>query len=207
MQNQTRYQHHQIPQPQLQSQPPAVAPVAPVVGTPISSSAQAYFTSYSSRLRTGAMLLVQPTLFPGSTTASSGTVAGSTSFSLASSSSSTLAMTHPTRASRRSRGTVINYMEVNDEVDDTKTSTNINTKTPTHKTPNAASSSPSMFKSPPTTSQTTSNGTSSPLSPQKLSPSNSALTSGYPGKPSPSSRMRCTRNCVVTDATSLIGGF
>ncbi|KAJ3912359.1 hypothetical protein F5877DRAFT_54159 [Lentinula edodes] len=84
-QTQTRYQHYQIPQPQLQSQPPAVAPVAPVVGTPISSSAQAYFTSYSSRLRTGATLLVQPTLFP--------------------------ATTRPTRASRRSRGTVINYAE------------------------------------------------------------------------------------------------
>ncbi|KAJ3925881.1 MAG: hypothetical protein NXY57DRAFT_967175 [Lentinula lateritia] len=39
-QTQTWYQHYQIPQPQLQSQPPAVAPVAPVIGTPISSSAQ-----------------------------------------------------------------------------------------------------------------------------------------------------------------------
>ncbi|KAH7870614.1 uncharacterized protein C8R40DRAFT_1257894 [Lentinula edodes] len=115
-QNQTRYQHYQIPQPQ----PPAVAPVAPVVGTPISSSAQAYFTSYSSRLRTGATLIVQPTLFPGSTTTGAAPAANSTSFPLAStSSSSTLGTTtRPTRASRRSRGTVINYAEVDDEVDD-----------------------------------------------------------------------------------------
>ncbi|KAJ3885565.1 hypothetical protein GG344DRAFT_91249 [Lentinula edodes] len=118
-QNQTRYQHYQIPQPQLQSQPPAVAPAAPLAGTPISSSAQAYFTSYSSRLRTGATLLVQPTLFPGSTTTGAATAANSTSFPLAStSSSSTLATTRPTRASRRSRGTVINYAEVDDEGDD-----------------------------------------------------------------------------------------
>ncbi|KAJ3858708.1 hypothetical protein EV359DRAFT_68792, partial [Lentinula novae-zelandiae] len=119
-QTQTRYQHYQIPQPQLQSQPPAVAPVAPVVGTPISSSAQAYFTSYSSRLRTGATLLVQPTLFPGSTTTGAGTAANITPFPLAStSSSSTLGTTtRPTRASRRSRGTVINYAEVDDEGDD-----------------------------------------------------------------------------------------
>ncbi|KAJ3924344.1 MAG: hypothetical protein NXY57DRAFT_970116 [Lentinula lateritia] len=116
-QNQTRYQHYQIPQPQPQQAP--VAPAAPVVGTPISSSAQAYFTSYASRLRTGATLLVQPTLFPGSTTTGSATVANSTSFPLAStSSSSTLATTRPTRASRRSRGTVINYAEVDDEGDD-----------------------------------------------------------------------------------------
>ncbi|KAJ3804442.1 hypothetical protein F5876DRAFT_53395 [Lentinula aff. lateritia] len=85
MQTQTRYQHYQIPQPQPQ-------PPAPAVGTPISSSAQAYFTSYSSRLRTGATLLVQPTLFP--------------------------ATTRPTRASRRSRGTVINYAEVEDDEGD-----------------------------------------------------------------------------------------
>ncbi|GAV98675.1 SNF5-domain-containing protein [Lentinula edodes] len=119
-QTQTRYQHYQIPQPQLQSQPPAVAPVVPVAGTPISSSAQAYFTSYSSRLRTGATLLVQPTLFPGSTTTGAATAANSTSFPLAStSSSSTLGTTtRPTRASRRSRGTVINYAEVDDEGDD-----------------------------------------------------------------------------------------
>ncbi|KAJ4466171.1 hypothetical protein C8J55DRAFT_565906 [Lentinula edodes] len=110
-QNQTQYQHYQIPQPQ----PTVVAPVAPVVGTPISSSAQAYFTSYASRLRTGATLLVQPTLFPGSTTTTA-------SFSLpipSTSLSSTLATTtHPTRASRRSRGTVINYAEVDNEGDD-----------------------------------------------------------------------------------------
>ncbi|KAJ3899763.1 hypothetical protein F5879DRAFT_925992 [Lentinula edodes] len=115
-QTQTRYQHYQIP-PQTQQAP--VAPIAPVVGTPISSSAQAYFTSYSSRLRTGATLLVQPTLFPGSTTTGSGTAAGSSSFPIPStSSSSTLATTRPTRASRRSRGTVINYAEVDDEGDD-----------------------------------------------------------------------------------------
>ncbi|KAJ3886516.1 hypothetical protein GG344DRAFT_90856 [Lentinula edodes] len=64
--------------------------VAPVVGTPISSSAQAYFTSSCSRLRTGATLLVQPTLFPA----------------------------RPTRASHRSQGTVINYAEVDDKGDD-----------------------------------------------------------------------------------------
>ncbi|KAJ4466157.1 hypothetical protein C8J55DRAFT_565868 [Lentinula edodes] len=93
-QSQTRYQHYQIPQPQLQSQPPAVAPVAPVAGTPISSSAQAYFTSYSSRLRTGATLLVQLTLFPGSTT----TTASSSLPIPSTSSSSTLGTTtRPTR--------------------------------------------------------------------------------------------------------------
>ncbi|KAJ3913158.1 hypothetical protein F5877DRAFT_52875 [Lentinula edodes] len=119
-QTQTRYQHYQIPQPQPPTQQAPVAPVAPVVGTPISSSAQAYFTSYASRLRTGATLLVQPTLFPGSTTTGSATAASSTSFPLAStSSSSTLGTTtRPTRASRRSRGTVINYAEVDDEGDD-----------------------------------------------------------------------------------------
>ncbi|KAJ3871601.1 hypothetical protein F5051DRAFT_423146 [Lentinula edodes] len=117
-QNQTRYQHYQIPQPQTQQAP--IAPAAPVVGTPISSSAQAYFTSYSSRLRTGATLLVQPTLFPGSTTTGAATAANSTSFPLASTlSSSTLGTTtRPTRASRRSRGTVINYAEVDDKGDD-----------------------------------------------------------------------------------------
>ncbi|KAJ3858838.1 hypothetical protein EV359DRAFT_68679, partial [Lentinula novae-zelandiae] len=116
-QPQTRYQHYQIPpQPQPQSQPPAVAPVAPVAGTPISSSAQAYFTSYASRLRTGATLLVQPTLFPGSTTT---TASSSLPIPSTSSSSSTLGTTtRPTRASRRSRGTVINYAEVDDEGDD-----------------------------------------------------------------------------------------
>ncbi|KAJ3884956.1 hypothetical protein GG344DRAFT_91416 [Lentinula edodes] len=114
-QPQTRYQHYQIPQTQLQSQTPAVAPVAPVVGNPISSSAQAYFTSYASRLRTGATLLVQPTLFPGSTT----TTASSSLPIPSTSSSSTLGTTtRPTRASRRSRGTVINYAEVDDEGDD-----------------------------------------------------------------------------------------
>ncbi|KAJ4489272.1 hypothetical protein C8J55DRAFT_295726 [Lentinula edodes] len=114
-QTQTRYQHYQIPQSQPQPQPPAVAPVAPVIGTPISSSAQAYFTSYASRLRTGATLLVQPTLFPGSTT----TTASSSLHIPSTSSSSTLATTtRPTRASRRSRGTVINYAEVDDEGDD-----------------------------------------------------------------------------------------
>ncbi|KAJ3870688.1 hypothetical protein F5051DRAFT_447305 [Lentinula edodes] len=121
-QNQARYQHYQIPQPQSQSQPPTVAPVAPVSGTPISSSAQAYFTSYASRLRTGTTLLVQPTVFPGSTTTGAATAANSTSIPLAStSSSSTLGITtRPTRASRRSRGTVINYAEVDDEGDDNK---------------------------------------------------------------------------------------
>ncbi|KAH7870604.1 uncharacterized protein C8R40DRAFT_1153802 [Lentinula edodes] len=114
-QTQTRYQHYQIPQPQPQSQPPAVAPIAPVAGTPISSSAQAYFTSYASRLRTGSTLLVQPTLFPGSTT----TTASSSLPIPSTSSSSTLGTTtRPTRASRRSRGTVINYAEVDDEGDD-----------------------------------------------------------------------------------------
>ncbi|KAJ3898669.1 hypothetical protein F5879DRAFT_979784 [Lentinula edodes] len=112
-QTQTRYQHYQIPQPQPQQAP--VAPIAPVVGTPISSSAQAYFTSYASRLRTGATLLVQPTLFPGSTT----TTASSSLPIPSTSSSSTLGSTsRPTRASRRSRGTVINYAEVDDEGDD-----------------------------------------------------------------------------------------
>ncbi|KAJ3881618.1 hypothetical protein F5051DRAFT_396481 [Lentinula edodes] len=111
-QTQTRYQHYQIP-PQTQQAP--VAPIAPVVGTPISSSAQAYFTSYASRLRTGATLLVQPTLFPGSTT----TTASSSLPIPSTSSSSTLGTTtRPTRASRRSRGTVINYAEVDDEGDD-----------------------------------------------------------------------------------------
>ncbi|KAJ3884533.1 hypothetical protein GG344DRAFT_83880 [Lentinula edodes] len=67
------------------------------------------------------MLLVQPTLFPGSTTTGFRTVASSTSFPLASTSlSSTLATTRPTCASRQSRGTVINYAEVDDEVDDDK---------------------------------------------------------------------------------------
>ncbi|KAF8825728.1 hypothetical protein HHX47_DHR6000065 [Lentinula edodes] len=111
-QTQTRYQHYQIP-PQTQQAP--VAPVTPAVGTPISSSAQAYFTSYSSRLRTGATLLAQPTLFPGSTT----TTASSSLPIPSTSSSSTLGTTtRPTRASRRSRGTVINYAEVDDEGDD-----------------------------------------------------------------------------------------
>ncbi|KAJ3891640.1 hypothetical protein GG344DRAFT_46923 [Lentinula edodes] len=88
-QTQTRYQHYQVPQPQPQFQQAPVAPVAPVVGTPISSSAQAYFTSYSSRLRTGATLLAQPTLFPGSTT----TTASSSLPIPSTSSSSTLGTT------------------------------------------------------------------------------------------------------------------
>ncbi|KAJ4466949.1 hypothetical protein C8R41DRAFT_931891 [Lentinula lateritia] len=91
-QTQTRYQHVQIPQPQPQQAP--VAPVAPVVGTPISSSAQAYFMSYYSQLRTGTTLLVQPTLFPGSTTT---TASSSLPIPSTSSLSSTLGTTtHPT---------------------------------------------------------------------------------------------------------------
>ncbi|KAJ3858066.1 hypothetical protein EV359DRAFT_69300, partial [Lentinula novae-zelandiae] len=92
-------------------------PVAPVVGTPISSSAQAYFTSYASRLRTGTTLLVQPTLFPGSTTT---TASSSLPISSTSSSLTLGTTTHPTHASRRSRGTVINYAGVDDEGDDAK---------------------------------------------------------------------------------------
>ncbi|KAJ3885302.1 hypothetical protein GG344DRAFT_27210, partial [Lentinula edodes] len=82
---------------------------------PISSSAQAYFTSYSSRLRTGAMLLVQPTLFPGSTTTTA-----SSSLPIPSTSSSSILGTTmcPTCTSCRSRGTVINYAEVDDKGND-----------------------------------------------------------------------------------------
>ncbi|KAJ4463183.1 hypothetical protein C8R41DRAFT_872491 [Lentinula lateritia] len=96
-----------------------IAPATPVAGTLISSSTQAYFMSYSSRLQTGATLLVQPALFPDSTTTGAAMAANTTSFPLASMSlSSTLATTHPTRASCQSRGTVINYTEVDDEGDD-----------------------------------------------------------------------------------------
>ncbi|KAJ3751648.1 SNF5-domain-containing protein [Lentinula raphanica] len=85
---------YQPPQYQQQQQQAAAAPA--VTQNPVSASAQAYFTSYASRLRTGATLLVQPTIFPGGTYTSS---------------------TRATRASRRSR-TTINYAEPDDDDDD-----------------------------------------------------------------------------------------
>ncbi|KAJ4469535.1 hypothetical protein J3R30DRAFT_3550710 [Lentinula aciculospora] len=107
-QYQSQYQQQQQPQ---QHQP---APV--LTQNPVSASAQGYFTTYSSRLRTGATLLVQPTIFPGSNTSninhSSGT---SSSLPLASMSAyNAHGSTRPTRASRRSRST-INYAELDDD--------------------------------------------------------------------------------------------
>ncbi|KAJ3899759.1 hypothetical protein F5879DRAFT_1005019 [Lentinula edodes] len=79
----------------------------PTTPTPASSGS-------SSRTRR-TTLLIQPTLFPGSTT----TTASSSLPIPSTSSSSTLGTTtRPTRASRRSRGTVINYTQVDDEGDD-----------------------------------------------------------------------------------------
>ncbi|KAJ3766299.1 SNF5-domain-containing protein [Lentinula raphanica] len=111
---QTTYHMYQPPQYQQQQQQQAAAAPA-VTQNPVSASAQAYFTSYASRLRTGATLLVQPTIFPGG----SGNASGSNIISSipAISTSAYTSSTRATRASRRSR-TTINYAEPDDEDDD-----------------------------------------------------------------------------------------
>ncbi|KAJ3834549.1 hypothetical protein F5878DRAFT_695771 [Lentinula raphanica] len=83
-----------------------------VTQNPVSASAQACFPSYASRLRTGATLLVQPTIFPrGSGNASDSNIISSIP------TISTSAYTSSTRASRRSR-TSINYAEPDADNDD-----------------------------------------------------------------------------------------
>ncbi|KAJ3781132.1 hypothetical protein GGU10DRAFT_367713 [Lentinula aff. detonsa] len=110
-QQQSRQQTYQLQQQQQQA-----APV--VTQNPVSASAQAYFTSYASRLRTGATLLVQPTIFPGSSNNTSGSNAISSLPVVSTSAYNALSSTRSARASRRSR-TTINYAELDDDdVDD-----------------------------------------------------------------------------------------
>ncbi|KAF9075332.1 hypothetical protein BDP27DRAFT_1390221 [Rhodocollybia butyracea] len=127
------------PQPTLRLAPPGFTPqyTAPVNQPPVPqipipipptntdpnlppTSLQAYYSSYASRLRTGATLLVQPTIFPGSNPHNTNNSnvsypAASTSTSVAYSSPFVNSI-RPTRSSRRPRG-AINYAELDDDDD------------------------------------------------------------------------------------------
>ncbi|KAF5387369.1 hypothetical protein D9757_005766 [Collybiopsis confluens] len=110
---------------QTYTQPqPAAATTATATATPlqnqsvISSSSQGYYTSYASRLRTGATLLVQPTIFPGNNPEHTpATVIANTSQSTFQPILTASSFSQPIRtSSRRSRAT-INYAELDDDDD------------------------------------------------------------------------------------------
>ncbi|KIK61761.1 hypothetical protein GYMLUDRAFT_576087 [Collybiopsis luxurians FD-317 M1] len=84
--------------------------------TAISASAQGYRTSYASRLRTGSTLLVQPTIFPGSSSEHNTTTTTTSSFQPILTPATSFAQ--PTRASSRRSRPTINYAELDDEDED-----------------------------------------------------------------------------------------